>query len=56
VTAKVIDFEASKEAQLLKRKEAKVDALRSAFRQARADTGPDKPKGRGKKRAKSRKK
>jgi len=35
---KVVDFQAGKENQLHKRKEAKLDAMRQAFREARADT------------------
>jgi hypothetical protein len=38
----VLDFETKKEAQLHKRKEAKIDALRNAFREARA-AEPSKP-------------
>ncbi len=52
----VVDFESKKQGQLLKRKEAKVDAIRRAFRLARGDTGPDKPANKGGKRGKSRSK
>lgn len=45
VSTKVIDFESQKQAHLHKRKEAKVDQLRQAFRLARGETSPDKPKG-----------
>lgn len=38
---KVVDFQAGKESQLHKRKEAKVDAMRQAFRLARGEA--DKP-------------
>ena len=50
---KVVDFAAGKESQLHKRKQAKVDALRQAFRLARGE--PDKPNGKSKKRRKSKK-
>ena len=56
----VLDFEARKQAQLLKRKDASVDALRKAFKLARGDAGPDKPAGstsaQGKARTRSKKK
>ena len=35
---KVVDFQAGKESQLHKRKEAKLDAMRQAFRLARGET------------------
>lgn len=49
----VVDFESRKQNQLLKRKEAKVDALRKAFRLARGEPGPDKPAKNGGKRGKT---
>jgi hypothetical protein len=51
----ILDFESSKQNHLIKRKEAKVEALRQAFRQARGEDGSASAKGR-KKRGKSRKK
>jgi len=52
----VLDFETKKEAQLHKRKEAKIDALRNAFREARG-AEPSKPSRlKAKKRRKSKKK
>jgi len=56
LTNNVLDFETRKAAQMLKRKEAKVDELRKAFRLARGDSKPTKPAGQGGKRSKSRKK
>ena len=38
---KVVDFESKKQSHLFKRKEAKVDALRRAFRLARGEPGPE---------------
>jgi hypothetical protein len=38
---KVIDLESKRHAHLHKRKEAKVDALRRAFRLARGEPDPD---------------
>jgi len=35
---KVVDFQAGKEEQLHKRKEAKLDSMRQAFRLARGET------------------
>lgn len=52
----VVDFESKKQDQLNKRKEAKVDSLRRAFRLARGDKGPDKPVRKGGKRGKSKSK
>jgi hypothetical protein len=51
--ATVVDFETGKVEHLHKRKEAKVDALRTAFRLARGDKGSA---GTRKKRSKSRRK
>ncbi|NQV68427.1 MAG: hypothetical protein HQ498_00240 [Pseudohongiella sp.] len=58
MTNKILDFESRKEDQLLKRKEAKVDALREAFRLARAESNRAKAPapGAAKKRKKSKKK
>ncbi len=50
---KVVDFAAGKNSQLHRRKEAKVDAMREAFRLARGES--DKPEGKSKKRRKSKK-
>lgn len=50
---KVVDFQAEKQNQLHKRKEAKLDALRQAFRQARGED--DKPVAKRKKQRKSKK-
>jgi hypothetical protein len=36
---KVVDFQAGKENQLDKRREAKLDVMRQAFRLARGETG-----------------
>ena len=54
---KVVDFQTGKENQLLKRKEAKLDAMRQAFRLARgeADKTASKSSGSKKKRQKSKK-
>lgn len=54
---KVVDFQAGKENQLHKRKEAKLDALREAFRLARgeADKAASKSLSSRKKRRKSKK-
>ncbi len=49
----VVDFEREKEPHLLRRKEAKVEALREAFRQARGESPISKSKSR--KRRKKRK-
>lgn len=51
---KVVDFELGKENQLHKRKEAKLDAMRRAFRLARAE--PEKATSKNKKRRQSKKK
>ena len=54
---KVVDFQAGKENQLHKRKEAKLDEMRQAFRLARgeADKATDKSSSTKKKRRKSKK-
>jgi len=54
---KVVDFQAGKENQLLKRKEAKLDAMRQAFRLARGedDKAASKSSSAKKKRRKSKK-
>ncbi|GJM14555.1 MAG: hypothetical protein DHS20C12_29580 [Pseudohongiella sp.] len=54
---KVVDFQAGKESQLHKRKEAKLDAMRQAFRLARgeADRAAAKPSTGKKTRRKSKK-
>lgn len=54
---KVVDFQVGKENQLHKRKEAKLDALRQAFRLARgeADKAGSKSSSTKKKRGKSKK-
>lgn len=54
---KVVDFQAGKENQLHKRKEAKLDALRQAFRLARgeAEKAVSKSSSTKKKRRKSKK-
>lgn len=52
----VVDFASKKQDQLYKRKEAKVDALRKAFRLARGDSEPDKPGNKGGNRGKSKSK
>lgn len=52
-SATVVDFENSKVEQLHKRKEAKVDALRKAFRLARGDEASPRAR---KRHAKSKKK
>ncbi len=52
----VVDFETKKENHLFKRKEAKVDALRRAFRQARGEIDPGKSRAGRKQRPKSSKK
>lgn len=56
VTDNVLDFESRKQAQLLKRKQERVDELRRAFRLARGETGPDKPASSNKTRSKGKKK
>lgn len=50
---KIVDFQAEKESHLHKRKEAKLDAMRQAFRLARSEA--DKAAGKSKKRRKSKK-
>lgn len=54
---KIIDFQAGRESQLHKRKEAKLDAMRQAFRRARdgADEAASKSPATKKKRRKSKK-
>ena len=54
---KVVDFQTGKENQLLKRKEAKLDAMRQAFRLARGedDKAASKSSSAKKKRRKSKK-
>jgi|TARA_B110000967_G_scaffold192310_1_gene218835 hypothetical protein len=54
---KVVDFQAGKENQLHKRKEAKLDEMRQAFRLARgeADKAADSSSSTKKKRRKSKK-
>ncbi len=54
-TATVVDFESGKQEHLHKRKEAKVEALKRAFREARADKAPDKTSKNRIKRSKRRK-
>ncbi|NKB34124.1 MAG: hypothetical protein GKR91_13610 [Pseudomonadales bacterium] len=53
---KIVDFETRRQQQLFKQKEAKVDALKKAFRQARGEPEPNSPQGKGKKRRNSKKK
>lgn len=53
--ADIIDFERNREAHLHKRKQAKADELRRAFRLARGDSG-EKNSGSRRKRRKSPKK
>ncbi len=61
MNGKVVDFQAGKESQLHKRKEAKLDAMRQAFRLARSETekadskSPSANSGTKKKRRKSKK-
>ena len=50
---KIVDFQAGKESQLQKRKEAKLDAMRQAFRLSRGET--EKTLNKNKKRRKSKK-
>ncbi|MCH2355440.1 MAG: hypothetical protein MK319_01995 [Pseudomonadales bacterium] len=40
----VVDFETSKQNHLHRRKEAKVDAIKRAFRNARGEPDPDRPR------------
>ncbi|MCH8175370.1 MAG: hypothetical protein IIC59_09345 [Proteobacteria bacterium] len=40
----VVDFETSKQSHLHRRKEAKVDAIKRAFRNARGEPDPDRPR------------
>lgn len=53
---KIVDFESKRQEKLFKQKEAKVDALRKAFREARGELDPNSPSAKGKKRRKSKKK
>ena len=53
---KIVDFESKRQEHLLKKKEAKVEVLRSAFRQAREEPNPNSPRGKGKKYSNSKKK
>ncbi|MDD9891349.1 MAG: hypothetical protein OXU66_15395 [Gammaproteobacteria bacterium] len=53
---KIVDFESRRQEHLFKQKEAKVDALRKAFRQARGEPDPNSPRGKQKKRKDSKKK
>ncbi len=50
---KIVDFQAKRESQLHRRKEAKLDAMRQAFRLARVEA--DKAESKNKKRRKSKK-
>lgn len=52
----ILDFEARKGNHEVKRKEAKVDAMRKAFRAARGEAAPDKSKSSRKQGRKSKKK
>ena len=52
MAGKVVDFEASKQVQIEKRKAAKVEALRRAFREARGETEAQAPAKRKKRRRK----
>ena len=52
MAGKIVDFEASKQVHIEKRKEAKVDALRRAFRQARGESATEAPTKRKKRRRK----
>ena len=56
MTNEVVDFENEKLNHLHKRKEAKVDALRRAFRLARGETDASKARKKAKKRRDSGKK
>ena len=40
----VVDFETSKQSHLHRRKEAKVDAIKRAFRNARGEAAPNRPR------------
>jgi hypothetical protein len=51
---KIIDFQAGKESQLHKRKEAKIDAMRQAFRLSRGEAAKT-TSSKNKKRRKSKK-
>jgi|TARA_B100001142_G_scaffold51180_1_gene48565 hypothetical protein len=53
---KIVDFESKRKEQLFRQKEARVDALRKAFRQARGEPDPDSPSGKRKNSRKSKKK
>lgn len=52
----IIDFEQHREARDVRRKEARVDAIKRAFRLARGEADKDKPGGKPRRRRKSRKK
>ena len=56
MTDKIVDFQSGKESHLHKRKEAKVDAMRRAFRLARGEDKSAKVLGIGKKKKKPKKK
>ena len=53
---KIVDLESKRQEQLFRQKEAKVDALRKAFRQARGELDPGSPPEKRKSRRKSKKK
>jgi len=53
---KIVDFESKRQEHVFKKKEAKVEALRSAFRQAREEPNRNSPRGKGKKYSNSKKK
>lgn len=53
MTDKVVDFESGKQVHVEKRKEARIEALRRAFRLARGETDVAAP---GKRKKRSRKK
>ena len=53
---KILDFESKRQEHLFKQKEAKADALRKAFRQARGEPDPDSRSGKRKGRRKPEKK
>tara|TARA_B110000014_G_C19929011_1_gene480574 strand:+ start:493 stop:660 length:168 start_codon:yes stop_codon:yes gene_type:complete len=53
---KILDFESKRQEHLFKQKEAKADALRKAFRQARGEPDPDSRSGKRKDRRKPEKK
>ena len=45
---KIVDFESKRQEHVFKKKKAKVEALRSAFRQAREEPNPNTPQGKKK--------